>query len=205
MTALQVEWLIFHVLSYLTTVLIPDLEKLNCRWVCGHSGPFWIWTLTCKKNISTKATCSTDTEAALFRLRLWDRCSHEEQDWMRMWGAFAVDGLLLKYVWKYIAIAGCVLSPACCFWHQLGRRCLETRNVPSVGHPQACRRLACTSLFFLSLKQQLGCGSLLFCRVPLRTFLGAPWNCHWTPQNESKRRLSPSLNLCLVKAFFNVY
>lgn len=54
MTALEVGWLIFHVLSYLTTVLVPDFGNLNSKWVCGCSQPFWVWPLTCNNLFQQK-------------------------------------------------------------------------------------------------------------------------------------------------------
>lgn len=176
--------------------------------VCGCSGPFWIWTLACNKPISTKTTWSTETEAALFRLSLWDRCSHEEWDWMRMWGAFAVDGPLLKYVWKYIAIVGCVLSPACYFWHQIERRCVETRDVPLAGHQWAGRRLASMSLFFLTWSTSWAVGPSCSAEFYYRHSLvhhETVIELHRMNPRDGVRQLTPSLNLCLVKAFFNVY
>jgi len=168
--------------------------------VCGCSGPFWIWTLACNKPVSTKTTWSTETEAALFRLSLWDRCSHEEWDWMRMWGAFAVDGPLTEVCMEIHSHCWMCAEYSMLFLASVREKMCWNKGCP-IGRASVGRQKARIHVpIFPDLKHQLGCGSLLFCRVLLQTFLGAPWNCHWTAQNESKRR-GPAVDSFLKPVF----
>lgn len=211
MTALEVGWLIFHVLSYLTTVLVPDFGNLNSKWVCGCSQPFWIWPLTCnnlfqqkKKNKKNQVLRQRDcgVEAEPVRRIQAPRAVHGKDV-----ACFSVGGLLWKYLWKYIAIVGRTRSPACYFWHNLeGGRCLEQlmprwSGISWQGEgPGSWPRfswLEAITTMWVSYSTWLQYRRFSVHReIPTEH-----------PQMNPRGRvlqLTPSLNLCFVKTFFKV-